>query len=122
MQGLAAPVPVGCGAKPRFAEAGGVARIIGEKRLDRSYRDVMLSRTAHRAIPELAYRYGFASSRRFLGSFRARFGVSPGDVADEGVSPVLANQRLADLHANFAVYAKQLRAARRKAIPDVPPT
>ncbi len=97
-----------------FASEGGVARIIRERRLDRSYRDLMGSAVAQRSISDLAYLYGFASSRQFHRSFRARFGVSPSDVAQEGVAPIMSDQRLAEIHAQFALYAGQMEALKQR--------
>lgn len=60
-----------------FADAGGVARFIQRRRLER-LRAVLRRPDDGRPVSELARAYGFADESRFNRAFRAAFGMPPG--------------------------------------------
>jgi AraC-like DNA-binding protein len=51
-----------------------------EQRLSRALRLLQSSRHRHKSIAEIAYACGFPGVKHFHGVFRARYGVTPGDV------------------------------------------
>ncbi len=60
-----------------FAEDGGVARFIQQRRLER-VRDALRRQGEVRSIATLAYEHGFASEQHFSRAFRSGFGQPPG--------------------------------------------
>lgn len=92
-----------------FAGDGGVASVIRDRRLDGAYRTLV--RPGPHSITELAYRFGFSASGQFMKAFKARFGVPPSEVRRERGASILADERLASLQGQFALYAQQLGVA-----------
>ena len=60
-----------------FAEFGGVARYLVERRLDWAWNELMLAPPAHGHVKETANRCGFSDPAHFSRLFRRRFGVPP---------------------------------------------
>ncbi len=75
-----------------FDTEGGVHNHIQGRRLDRAY--WILGRRAGRSptIAEVAYSHGFVSVPHFNRAFRARFGMSPGEVAPRHHAPTLGHE------------------------------
>lgn len=96
-----------------FAADGGVAKVVRERRLDASYRELVRPDTPSRSITEIAYRLGFSGSAQFLRAFRARFGMTPSEARREAAQPAMADQRLEHVQARFAEYVHQLGAVDR---------
>lgn len=97
-----------------FAADGGVAGVIRDRRLDAAYR--MLARPGTHSITELAYRFGFSGSGQFMKAFKSRFAVTPSEVRGEQRASILADDRLAALHGQFALYEQQLGAMQRSPV------
>lgn len=91
-----------------FATDGGVARIIREKRLDASFRELVRVDTAPRPITQLARAFGFSSSTQFHRAFRSRFVMTPSEARHEASATAFADQRLAFVQGHFDRYARQL--------------
>ncbi len=71
-----------------FADVGGVARYLTERRLVRAFADLSASPPASGLILAVAERYGFVSQSHFSRQFRKRFLIAPNDsVGLEAVSP-----------------------------------
>lgn len=94
-----------------FVAEGGVSRIVREKRLDASYRELTANSLQMRSITQIAYELGFSSSSQFLRAFRARFGMTPSEARHEALARALASPRLSDLQGTFSKYARQLGLA-----------
>lgn len=62
-----------------FADIGGVSGFIQRRRLDRAFRMLADREDAHRPVASIGYANGFLSDAHFSRSFKARFGISPGD-------------------------------------------
>ncbi|MGI6854426.1 helix-turn-helix domain-containing protein [Mesorhizobium sp. 1B3] len=90
-----------------FANDGGVAKVIREKRLDAAYRELTKPGNSTRSITEIAYGCGFSGNTQFLRAFRARFGMTPTDARQEGLLLALADSRLSSLQSRFADYAER---------------
>ena len=72
----------------RFADDGGVARYLTERRLVRAFADLSASLPASGLILAVAERYGFVSQSHFSRQFRKRFLIAPNDsVGLEAASP-----------------------------------
>lgn len=67
-----------------FAEAGGVARYITQRRLDRIFHQLLSTSPARGRIQEVASRWGFDDPGHFSRLFRQRFGVPPSVVLGSG--------------------------------------
>ncbi|MBW8636310.1 AraC family transcriptional regulator [Hoeflea sp. WL0058] len=63
-----------------FAEAGGLAQYIKQRRLDRAYLLLVSGPLRYGKIREVAARIGFDDPARFSKLFRQRFGVAPSSV------------------------------------------
>jgi AraC-like DNA-binding protein len=60
-----------------FAERGGVAAFIRNRRLDAAYRMLRMPSSGRRTITDIAFKLGFANSGHFARAFAGRFGVTP---------------------------------------------
>lgn len=67
-----------------FAEAGGVARYITQRRLDRIFHQLLSTSPARGRVQEVASRWGFDDPGHFSRLFRQRFGVPPSVVLGSG--------------------------------------
>ena len=85
-----------------FAADGGVAKVVRERRLDASYRELARSGAPSRSITYIAYQLGFSSSAQFLRAFRARFGMTPSEARQEGARPALDEPQLAQEQGRLA--------------------
>ncbi|MBG6166486.1 AraC-like DNA-binding protein [Labrenzia sp. EL_13] len=64
-----------------FAETGGVANYIVQRRLERAYYQLASVPEGVRRIKEVAYGVGFNDPAHFSRLFRRRFGITPGQAA-----------------------------------------
>ena len=94
-----------------FAADGGVARVVRERRLDASYRELVSPAAPIRSITEIAYQLGFSGSAQFLRAFRARFGMTPSEARQDGGKPTKADRRLAQVQEHLVKYARKLGAS-----------
>ncbi|SNT00968.1 transcriptional regulator, AraC family [Sphingomonas laterariae] len=62
-----------------FADDGGVASVIRNRRLDTAFHRLRTADAAGTSISEIAFELGFSSSAQFTRAFRARFDLSPSD-------------------------------------------
>lgn len=69
-----------------FAPIGGVADYIREQRLRRCLADLLSARHAHRQIADIAYRWGFSDPINFAKAFKQRFGRTPSEAREAGLS------------------------------------
>lgn len=69
-----------------FAPIGGVAEYIREQRLRRCLADLLSARHAHRQIADIAYRWGFSDPISFAKAFKQRFGRTPSEAREAGLS------------------------------------
>lgn len=85
-----------------FAQDGGVAKVLREKRLDAAFQE--LTQTVHqpRSITEIAYNLGFSSGNQLLRAFRARFGMTPSVAKQAATVSLYAEQSGLDLQSYFA--------------------
>lgn len=60
-----------------FADTGGVARYITNRRLDRAYYQLLSAPPSRGAVKEIGSRWGFVETGHFSRLFSRRFGVSP---------------------------------------------
>jgi AraC-like DNA-binding protein len=68
-----------------FADDGGIAKIIRDKRLDAAYREIALgAKTAGKSITDVALRLGFSNSSQFARAFQRRFSMTPREARQEG--------------------------------------
>ena len=88
-----------------FADEGGVATVIRERRLDAAYRRIAGSSGAPGSMTSIAYAIGFSSGSQFLRAFRARFGVTPSEVRNDALLPD-AWRTDHRLYVHFAGYAR----------------
>lgn len=95
-----------------FADDGGVAKIIREKRLDAAYRELIRPGPSLRSITEIAYGWGFSGSTQFLRAFRVRFGMTPTDARQDGPLLSLADRRISNLQSRFAQSAERFSLSR----------
>lgn len=91
-----------------FADDGGVAKVIRDRRLDAAYRKLTHHGVPACSITEVAHDLGFSSSGQFLRAFRSRFAMTPTEARSEGFSSALADRGLSDVQAHFAKYARQI--------------
>jgi len=83
-----------------FAEAGGVARYITQRRLDRIFHQLLSTSPARGRVQEVAGRWGFDDPGHFSRLFRQRFGVPPSVVLGSGDNAVKPGR----WHARSASY------------------
>lgn len=76
-----------------FDTYGGVAAYVMTRRLDRCFEALLTRRDRTPPINQIAYAHGFASDAHFSRAFRARFGMSPGEVEDRPGGPDAADLR-----------------------------
>lgn len=69
-----------------FADHGGIARYIVERRLDRCLADLSGSEMRRGQVRQVAERWGFFDSGNFSRSFYERFGARPSDCTGIGVT------------------------------------
>jgi AraC-like DNA-binding protein len=68
-----------------FADDGGIAAMIRDRRLDAAYRDLVEDGTGPpRSITEIAHKYSFSNSSYFLRAFRGRFSCTPSEARQMG--------------------------------------
>lgn len=66
-----------------FAEDGGIANVIRDRRLDAVFLELTRADVSARSIAEIASAHGFTNSAHFLRRFRGRFGATPSEVRRE---------------------------------------
>ncbi|OXC75661.1 Transcriptional regulator, AraC family [Caballeronia sordidicola] len=66
-----------------FAESGGVAKRVRDRRLDEALRRLTAPRHARERIAEISYSVGFVSETTFNRSFKERFGCTPSEARGE---------------------------------------
>ena len=97
-----------------FAEAGGVARFITNRRLDRIFHQLLSASPARGLVQEVARRWGFDDTGHFSRLFRQRFGTPPSVVLsisegtrmhNAGIPP---NDALGARKANLGLWLKGL--------------
>jgi AraC-like DNA-binding protein len=70
-----------------FADDGGVAAMIRDRRLDAAFRDLVEDGARPiRSITEIAHEYSFSNSSYFVRAFRARFTCSPSEARHSGIA------------------------------------
>ncbi|MDX3882824.1 MAG: helix-turn-helix domain-containing protein [Sphingomonas sp.] len=96
-----------------FAEEGGIATLIRDKRLDAAFRFLALERNATLPIADLGYRLGFPNPSRFSKAFRARFAMTPREARNGGAENL--NQILGgnDIHHHLADVIARIPPSRR---------
>lgn len=62
-----------------FKDEGGIARYVGERRLQGAFADLLGSGLERGAVRRVAERWGFQDQSLFYRRFRERFGLTPGD-------------------------------------------
>ncbi len=67
-----------------FEPAGGVSAFVQKRRLDQAFDVILQDRTEQMTLAEVGYRHGFRSDAHFSRAFRARFGVTPGQLRKLG--------------------------------------
>ncbi|MCR9137585.1 MAG: AraC family transcriptional regulator [Alphaproteobacteria bacterium] len=67
-----------------FADVGGVAGYINDRRLDRAFYQLASASPAQGRIKEIANRLGFNEPAHFSRLFRQRFGITPGEALASG--------------------------------------
>lgn len=92
-----------------FAAEGGITKVVRERRLDASYRELVRTTGVVHSITEIAFNLGFSSSGQFSRAFRARFSKSPSEVRHERVSLPLIGLQLSELQAHFAMHSQTFR-------------
>lgn len=68
------------------APIGGIAEYIREQRLRRCLADLLSAGHAHRQIADIAYRWGFSDPISFTKAFKQRFGRTPSEAREAGLS------------------------------------
>ncbi len=91
-----------------FAADGGIAKVVRDRRLDAAYHEVRRPGVARQPITEIALQLGFSNSSQFLKAFKSRFAMTPSEARQNIGRSVLADPRLANVQAEFALYSKQL--------------
>ena len=76
-----------------FAEYGGVARYLWDRRLDRAFALLSAGPTQRGRVSRVAECLGFFDTSHFSRSFRERFGISPVDVM-EAVAPARRGRQM----------------------------
>ncbi len=85
-----------------FAEDGGVAKIIRDRRLDEAFRELTKASKQSRSVSQIAYNLGFSSANQLLRGFRARFDMTPREAQLERERLQLERQAHNNLHGYFA--------------------
>jgi AraC-like DNA-binding protein len=90
-----------------FAEDGGVAKIIRDRRLDAAYKALLTAKLSQQSLEELSYRFGFANYSQFARAFQARFGSTPGSVRTESRIVGGAVRRANQIHQHFKYFQEE---------------
>lgn len=80
-----------------FAEDGGIAGVIRDRRLDAAFLEITQTDMIPRSIAKIAFEHGFSSASHFSRSFRERFGLMPGEARRERLSEPLVPELRAHL-------------------------
>lgn len=67
-----------------FAEDGGIASIIRNRRLDAALLELLRTGSKARSVSEISFSLGFSSAAHFSRCFRTRFGLAPNEARREG--------------------------------------
>ncbi|NVM41607.1 helix-turn-helix domain-containing protein [Ochrobactrum intermedium] len=84
-----------------FAEDGGVAKIIRDRRLDEAFKQLAKPSKQSRSVSQIAYSLGFSSGNQLLRGFRARFDMTPKEAQIERERLQFERQANNDLHGYF---------------------
>lgn len=84
-----------------FAEDGGVAKIIRDRRLDEAFKQLTKPSKQSRSVSQIAYSLGFSSGNQLLRGFRARFDMTPKEAQIERERLQFERQANNDLHGYF---------------------
>jgi AraC-like DNA-binding protein len=87
-----------------FAEVGGVAQYILQRRLERAFHQLLSIPASHGRVKEVAHRCGFADQAHFSRLFRQRFGIPPSEVTSDRAS------RIKGMHRPVLVGGKPMSA------------
>ncbi|MDS1135996.1 helix-turn-helix domain-containing protein [Nitratireductor indicus] len=80
-----------------FAQDGGIANVIRDRRLDAAFIELTRTGLAPRSIAEIAFTLGFTNAAHFSRRFRERFDLTPSEARQEGAFRCLAPE----LQAHF---------------------
>ena len=84
-----------------FAEDGGVAKIIRDRRLDEAFKQLTKPSKQSRSVSQIAYSLGFSSGNQLLRGFRARIDMKPKEAQIERERLQIERQANNDLHGYF---------------------
>ncbi|WP_273793005.1 helix-turn-helix domain-containing protein [Brucella anthropi] len=94
-----------------FAEDGGTAGVIRNRRLDAAFLEITRTDIVPRSIARIAFEHGFSSAGHFSRCFRARFGLMPGEARRERLAEPLVPELRAHL-LRFGSDGVQIRQMR----------
>lgn len=80
-----------------FAEDGGIAGVIRDRRLDAAFLEITQTDIIPRSIAKIAFEHGFSSTSHFSRCFRIRFGLMPGEARRDRLSEPLVPELRAHL-------------------------
>ncbi|MFK0684357.1 helix-turn-helix domain-containing protein [Ochrobactrum sp. BD67] len=84
-----------------FAEDGGVAKIIRDRRLDEAFRELTKPSKRPRSVSQIAFSLGFSSGNQLLRGFRARFDMTPKEARHERERLQFESEVPNNLHGYF---------------------
>jgi AraC-like DNA-binding protein len=84
-----------------FADDGGVAGLIRDRRLDAAFREITRGWESSGSITEIAFRFGFSNSSQFARAFRERFALTPSEARHERGLNGRTERSTAELRAHF---------------------
>jgi AraC-like DNA-binding protein len=86
-----------------FAEDGGIASLIRDRRLDAAFLELKQKNLAFPSIAKIAFGHGFSNATHFTRCFRARFGLTPNEARHEW----LTGQKTSELKAHLSRFGRR---------------